>query len=118
MSARIAPVVRLRIRVTVGEQIAIGPGKVELLEAVASEGSISAAARHMGMSYRRAWMLLDELNRSLKLPATLTVQGGDRGGGARLTRNGEQVIRRYRQAEADALAAGDAELRALKALLR
>ncbi len=113
-----AATVRLRTRVTIGEQVAIGPGKVELLEAVASEGSISAAARSIGMSYKRAWLLIDELNRGLREPATETAQGGERGGGARLTRCGEQVVRHYRQAEADAMRAGAPQMRRLLALLR
>ncbi len=112
------PTVRLRTRITVGDHVAIGPGKVELLEAVAREGSISAAARSIGMSYRRAWLLLDELNRALREPATETAQGGERGGGARLTRCGEEVVRRYRHAEADAMRAGAPQMRRLLALLR
>ena len=66
-----------------GETIAIGPGKVSLLEAVRKHGSISAAARSLDMSYRRAWLLIDELNRSLKSPATISEQGGQSGGGGR-----------------------------------
>ena len=113
-----APTVRLRTRITVGDEIAIGPGKVELLEAVSREGSISAAARSIGMSYRRAWLLIDELNRALREPATETAQGGENGGGARLTRVGEEVVRRYRQAETDALKAGAPQMRRLLSLLR
>ena len=112
------PVVRLRLRVSVGEVVAIGPGKVSLLEAVAEHGSISAAARSIEMSYRRAWMLLDELNRSLKRPAIETAQGGERGGGARLTPTGEAIIRHYREAEQVALAAGRPHLIKLMALMR
>ena len=112
------PVVRLRLRVSVGDVVAIGPGKVSLIEAVAEHGSISAAARSIEMSYRRAWMLLDELNRSLKRPAIETAQGGERGGGARLTPTGVAVIRHYREAEQVALAAGRPHLTRLMALMR
>lgn len=106
------------MRVRVGEVVAIGPGKVSLLEAVAEHGSISAAAKSLAMSYRRAWLLLDELNRSLKRPAIETAQGGKRGGGARLTPTGEAVIRHYRAAETQALAAGRQQLAKLLALMR
>ena len=92
--------------------------KVSLLEAVDEHGSISAAARSIEMSYRRAWMLLDELNRSLTRPAIETAQGGQRGGGARLTPTGEAVIRHYREAERVALAAGRMHLTKLMALMR
>lgn len=94
--------VRFRLRVRQGQTIAIGPGKVDLLEAVQTCGSISAAARSLNMSYRRAWMLLDELNVSLASPATLSEQGGSRGGGSVLTPVGEEVIERYRAIERQA----------------
>ncbi|MDB6002144.1 MAG: ModE family transcriptional regulator [Rhizobacter sp.] len=112
------PEVRLRLRVTSGGVIAIGPGKVDLLEAVATQGSISAAARSLGMSYRRAWLLLDELNHALKSPAITTATGGERGGGAHLTATGEAVIAHYRQLEAEALAAGASHIKKLLKLLR
>lgn len=112
------PEVRLRLRVSVGEVVAIGPGKVTLLEAVAEHGSISAAARSIGMSYRRAWLLLDELNRSLKQPAFETAQGGERGGGTRLTATGGALVRHYRGAERAALAAGRPQLVKLLGLMR
>ena len=79
------PQLQLRIRVRVGDVVAVGPGKIALLAAVREHGSISAAARSLDMSYRRAWLLLDELNRSLATPATVTAQGGRRGGGALVT---------------------------------
>lgn len=113
------PGVRLRLRITFDDGVvAIGPGKVDLLEAVAAHGSIAAAARSLGMSYRRAWLLLDAMNQALKSPAIATAQGGERGGGARLTPTGEAVLRHYRQFEADALAAGAPQLQSLLSLLR
>ena len=79
--------------------MAIGPGKVALLEAIAETGSISSAARKMKMSYRRAWLLIEETNRCLVRPAVHTVTGGSRGGGAELTSVGIELVRRYRALE-------------------
>ncbi|MFM0736172.1 LysR family transcriptional regulator [Paraburkholderia xenovorans] len=101
-SAKTRPEVRFRMRIRSGEAVALGPGKVELLEAIREYGSISAAARSLGMSYRRAWLLVDELNRSLKAPATESEQGGQSGGGCTLTAVGESIIRLYREVEAEA----------------
>ena len=112
------PEVRLRLRVNAGDVIAVGPGKIALLEAIAECGSISAAARRLEMSYRRAWLLVDELNRSLARPATRTAQGGERGGGASLTPAGVALLRHYRQAERDGLAAARPELAKMLRLLR
>lgn len=113
------PVLQLRMRVRVGAVVAIGPGKIALLDAVHAHGSISAAARSLDMSYRRAWLLLDELNRSLKEPATLTVLGGRRGGGAALTKSGAALLALYRGIESDAARAARVKiarlLRTLKA---
>lgn len=95
----------LKIRLYNGSDIAIGPGKVELLTAIAQHGSISAAARAMGMSYRRAWLLVETMNRSFKQPLVSTLAGGKHGGGTQLTEAGEQVLRRYRALCAQALAA-------------
>ena len=68
--------VKFRLRIYRDEGIAIGPGKIALVEAIAETGSISAAARHLGMSYRRAWLLVDELNRALRKPAVVGAAGG------------------------------------------
>jgi molybdate transport system regulatory protein len=96
------PEVRFRMRIRSGGAVALGPGKVELLEAVREFGSISAAARSLDMSYRRAWLLIDELNRSLKSPATHSEQGGQSGGGCTLTPVGEAIVRLYREVEEEA----------------
>ena len=109
--------VRFRLRITKGEDIAIGPGKIDLLEAVAATGSITAAARELGMSYRRAWLLVDTMNRCFKSPVTEAEAGGRRGGGTSLTPLGAEVVRRYRHIEAVAAKAGAADLRAFLALL-
>lgn len=111
-------VARFRIRVTSGDAVAIGPGKIDLLEAIRDTASITAAAKAMGMSYRRAWVLVDELNSSLKSPAVASLIGGDHGGGSRLTATGRKVIEVYRRIEAEATAACAADLRALTRLVR
>ena len=104
---------RFRLRVTRGDEIAIGPGKIALLEAVRDHGSITEAARQIGMSYRRAWMLLDEVNRMMKKPATVSAHGGQSGGGSVLTPEGEEIIRLYREIEAQAERACAQQIRQL-----
>ena len=110
--------IQFRLRVTRGDDIAVGPGKVDLLEAIARDGSITAAARALGMSYRRAWLLVDTMNRSFRAPVVEAEAGGKRGGGTRLTPLGDEVVRRYRASEQLAHRAAAAELRALVRLLR
>lgn len=112
-----APAFRFRMRVSVGEAIAVGPGKMALLEAIAATGSITAAAQSLGMSYRRAWLLLDELNRSLHTPAVATSKGGSSGGGSALTETGRQLIELYRRIEATATRACEDDIRRLLGLL-
>jgi molybdate transport system regulatory protein len=87
----------VRLRILSGSSIAIGPGKADLLDAIAETGSISAAARRMGMSYRRAWLLVQTMNDCFKRPLVEAVKGGKEGGGARLTDLGDQVLTRYRR---------------------
>lgn len=93
----------------------LGPGKVQLLEAIGDTGSIAAAGRSMAMSYRRAWLLVDDLNRIFRAPLVAAQPGGARGGGAHLTPLGREVVAHYRAIEAKALAAGAAEIAALRA---
>ena len=112
-----APELRFRLRITAGEVIAIGPGKVALLEAIAATGSITAAAKQLGMSYRRAWLLLDALNHALKTPAVDSAKGGAAGGGSVITDVGWQVMTLYRQIEATASSACAADIKQLLALL-
>lgn len=112
------PDLRFRIRVMREGAIAVGPGKIDLLEAVRDHGSISAAARSMNMSYRRAWMLMDELNQSLTSPATTSEHGGNTGGRSVLTPVGEEIIRLYRGIEADALVACADQITALRRLVK
>jgi molybdate transport system regulatory protein len=109
--------IEFRLRVSKGEDIAIGPGKVDLLEAIASTGSITAAAKQLGMSYRRAWMLVDTMNRCFTDPVVEAEAGGRRGGGTRLTPTGARVLRLYRRIEAKAHKAGATDLATLTELL-
>lgn len=111
------PRLKLRMRVTAGELIAVGPGKIALLEALAETGSITAAAKSLEMSYRRAWLLIDELNRALKQPAVASATGGQHGGGSELTETGRQLIALYRGIEEQALAACQGEIKKLLKLL-
>jgi len=80
----------------------MGPGKADLLDAIGEAGSIAGAARRMGMSYRRAWLLVETMNQSFKTPLVLAERGGPRGGGTRLTEAGREALRRYRAMEAKA----------------
>lgn len=105
------------MRIYRDDSVAIGPGKVELLESIAETGSISAAARQMGMSYRRAWVLIAETNRALSSPAVSTATGGPNGGGAVLTPVGAELVTRYRAVENTARVAAAADIAALTRLL-
>jgi molybdate transport system regulatory protein len=98
-----------------GAERLLGPGKVRLLEVIGELGSISAAGRAMGMSYRRAWLLVDEANRCFREPVVAARPGGRAGGGAALTRFGREVIGRYRAIEREAQAATAHHLEALQA---
>jgi molybdate transport system regulatory protein len=109
---------RFRLRIGADRELALGPGKVALLEAIDETGSISAAGRKLGMSYRRAWLLVDALNRACTRPVITTATGGREGGGTALTPTGAEIVRRYRRIEALAAAAAAKEIRALQKLLR
>lgn len=86
---------RAQVRLYQGADVAIGPGKAELLSAIATNGSISAAARQMGMSYRRAWLLVETMNRCFQQPLVISATGGRQGGGAQLSPLGQQVLAAY-----------------------
>ena len=92
--------------------------RLRFLEAIQSTGSISAAARSIGMSYRRAWLLVDEINQTLREPAVTAETGGVRGGGAAVTAVGERVVGLYRAIELQARAAAGSEFRAIGRLMR
>lgn len=105
----------LSLRIELDPEGRIGPGKVELLERIAAFGSISAAARTMDMSYKRAWDLVEELNRIFGRPVVSTQTGGRRGGGAQVTPFGLSIVTRYRAIERAAVAAAQPHLDALQA---
>ena len=107
-----------KLRVMFGPEIAMGPGKAELLEAIAATGSISASAKRLGMSYRRAWLLVDTMNRCFREPLVASATGGTGGGGARVTAFGERVLARYRAMQSRVDRAIDPELERFAALLR
>jgi molybdate transport system regulatory protein len=90
---------QLRLRIDFAPGCSVGPGKIGLLEAIQRGGSLSEAARQLGMSYRRAWLLLDELNRSFTEPLVTTAIGGAHGGGAELTAAGVSLIGAFRAVE-------------------
>ena len=105
---------RVRISIVFESGARIGPGKAKLLQSIRDTGSISAAARDMGMSYKRAWLLLDSMNQAFTEPVTTATPGGAGGGGAVLTPFGAEVLERYRRIHerAEKIAADD--LAALK----
>jgi molybdate transport system regulatory protein len=110
--------IRLTVRVDFGSERALGPGKIRLLEAVGRTGSISQAGRLLDMSYRRAWLLIDDLNQCFREPVVTTQSGGAQGGGAALTPFGQELIETYRVIEARAVAAVRPQLRELDDALR
>ena len=113
----VRPPTDLHLRVSLSPKFAFGPGKANLLESVAETGSISAAAKAMRMSYRRAWLLLDEMNRHFREPVVAKTKGGKGGGGgARLTPAGETVVSLYRSIESRSQRAAAASIAKLRAL--
>lgn len=112
------PVLKFKLQIYSGSEIAMGPGKAELLAAIVRHGSISSAAKAMGMSYRRAWMLVDTMNRCWKGPLVEAVAGGSRERGARVTALGDEVLTLYRGMLAAAEQRADSDFRSgLSALL-
>ena len=109
--------VQLHLRVIKGNRRAIGPGKIALLEAIRDTGSISAAARKLRMSYRRAWMLVDDLNRRVSSAVVEAAPGGRSGGGATLSPTGHKLVAVYRDIERKALRHTSAATRTLLKLL-
>lgn len=107
-----------RLKIVLGEETAIGPGKADLLEHIVVTGSIAAAGRHMSMSYRRAWLLVDEMNQMFKTPVVTTAKGGKGGGGgAVLTPLGKDVLKRYRNMQAVTARAIAEDLKVLRGAL-
>ena len=115
-SSSTGPVARLRI--VLGRDIALGPGKADLMEGIRETGSIAAAGRRMGMSYKQAWLLIETMNACFSRPLVAAAKGGKRGGGARLTPLGEDVLARFRHMQASSSRAIAKDLAALKRLTR
>jgi molybdate transport system regulatory protein len=109
---------RVSLRLGFAADVALGPGKVRLMELIDETGSISAAGREMNMSYRRAWNLINELNGMFAEPVVEARPGGVNGGGASLTRAGADVVRRYRAIETNLTAASRRHIAALEKMTR
>lgn len=107
----------LHLRIDFGGGRSIGPGKIRLLELIDETGSISAAGRTLEMSYRQAWLLVDELNRMFKEPVVSAQTGGGGGGGTVVTEAGNTVVRLYRDMEQRARGASTSDVRALSRLV-
>jgi len=111
------PELRPRFRITNGSTIAFGPGKADLLERIAETGSIGAGAARLGMSYMRAWSLIQQMNQCFKQPVIKSARGGHARGGAELTPAGRRILALYRQMENDSLKAIQTDWRTLRKLL-
>jgi molybdate transport system regulatory protein len=109
---------RLRLRILFGNDIALGPGKVELLRLVRQTHSISEAARRMKMSYMRAWSLIQTMNRCFRAPVIITTRGGQQRGGATLSETGERLLALSQRLETECLAASRTTRRAIALLLK
>jgi molybdate transport system regulatory protein len=120
MKAKPARVIALqqRLRIRAGDEIALGPGKAKMLELLRQTGSITKAARQMGMSYMRAWTLIQTMNQCFKEPLVKTIHGGRAGGGAELTDSGRKVLELYQKMEKDGLRAMSGGWRQLRKILR
>jgi molybdate transport system regulatory protein len=108
---------RLRLRILFGSNAMLGPGKAELLEHIRDTGSITAAGARMGMSYKRAWGLVETLNATFREPVVVTLRGGAKGGGAQLTATGQAVLTHYRRIEDRLRDTSEDDLASLRALL-
>ncbi|MFH1806391.1 MAG: hypothetical protein ABID63_16025 [Pseudomonadota bacterium] len=106
-----------RLRLKLGDQIALGPGKADLLDGIARTGSIAAAGRDMGVSYKRAWLLIEAMNACFGAPVVETRKGGKTGGGAGLTELGTKILARYRNIETILQDQAAAEIAALQDLI-
>ena len=112
------PTPRLWIKIYFGDRGQIGPGKIRLLQGIAEHRSISAAARATGMSYRRAWLLTDQMNKTFRAPVVETRTGGNTRGGAKLTPLGEEIVARYLELLGQVQARSAGKLDELAALIR
>ncbi|MDB6178893.1 LysR family transcriptional regulator [Paracoccus sp. Z330] len=109
---------RIKLRLQYAPTLVLGPGKAELLEAISRTGSISAAGREMGMSYRRAWALVEEMNAGFSTPVVDSSRGGPGGGGAVLTPTGHKVLHHFRQLEDILRDHGAQDIEAISKLLK
>jgi len=108
----------LHLRVVLGAEVAMGPGKADLLDGIAATGSIAAAGRRLGMSYKRAWLLVEAMNALFTEPLVDAAKGGAGGGGAALTPLGARMLAAYRRLEAAAADSGQTELEEMRQALR
>jgi molybdate transport system regulatory protein len=109
---------KIQARLMLDDDIAFGPGMADLLIAIQTTGSISAAAKQVGMSYRRAWLLADAMNRCFQQPLVETAKGGNQGGGTHLTPLGIAILERYQQLQNDIRVLGEKHFLEFKPLLR
>ena len=109
---------RAQLRLMLGNEIAFGPGKADLLDAISDAGSISAAGKKLGMSYRRAWLLVDAMNRCFNTPLISAAKGGANGGGAQLTDTGKQILKNYRELQTEIAVVTNKHFAVFKPLLR
>jgi molybdate transport system regulatory protein len=116
-TAKLREKASLHLRIDFGPEQALGPGKIRLLELINETGSISAAGRALNMSYRQAWLLVDELNRMFSSPVVTAQIGGGGGGGTALTETGNGIVRLYRDIERRAAGSAATEIRSLSKLL-
>lgn len=107
-----------RLRIVLDTDIAIGPGRADILQGIKDTGSIAAAGRRMGMSYKRAWTLVEAINQSFAAPLVQASKGGRRGGNTRLTELGEKVLSAYRRMEALTDSAIEPEMKKLRRAMR
>jgi molybdate transport system regulatory protein len=105
----------IRFRIDFANHACIGPGKIDLLEAIRDSGSISQAARDLGMSYRQAWLLIDSVRAAFREPVTVATKGGKGGGGVALTEFGRRLVETYRALERDIAALARQRLRIVAA---
>lgn len=108
----------IRFRIDFAENSYVGPGKIDLLEAIKDSGSLSQAARDLGMSYRRAWLLVDSFKAAFREPVTSATTGGKGGGGVALTKFGEELVASYRALEREFARLAARRLRILSAAVR
>lgn len=111
-------VLKPRFRIVCGNEIALGPGKMELLEALIETGSLNEAARRLDMSYMRAWKLVKTMNECFREPVVVAERGGKSGGGMRVTETGQRALKLYQEIESIALKSSASSWRNLQKLLR